>query len=92
MPNIQSAAKRARQNPKRRTANRFYRARARNAVKAANISIEARAPETPEAIRRATVALDKAARKRAIHANQAARTKSRLMRKWTVRKTEAVAG
>ena len=85
MPNIQSAVKRARQNPRRRAANRFYRARARNAVKAANISIEAQAPDAQEAIRNATVALDKAARKRAIHANQAARAKSRLMRKWNGR-------
>lgn len=80
MPNIQSAVKRARQNPVRREANRFYRARARNAVKAARTMIANQDPGAADSVRLATVALDKAARKRAVHANLASRTKSRLMR------------
>ncbi len=90
MPNIQSAIKRARQNIKRREANRFFRATARNAVREARASIEEGTNNTDDAIRTAAMALDRAARRNAIHANQAARTKSRLMRQWNdVRKTAA---
>ncbi len=78
MPNIKSAAKRARQNPKRRQANRFYRARSRNAVRQARMMIEENDPNAPESVRLATIALDKAARKGAMHSNHASRLKSRL--------------
>ncbi len=78
MPNIQSAAKRARQNPKRQQANRFYRARSRNAVRNARSLIAAQDSEAAASVRLATIALDKAARKGAVHANHAARLKSRL--------------
>ena len=78
MPNIQSAAKRARQNPKRRSANRFYRARARNAVKHARDLIESGDADAVEGVQDASSALDRAVRARAVHANLANRTKSRL--------------
>ncbi len=81
MPNIPSAEKRARQNVRRREANRFYRARARNAIKNARLSIEENDADARLAVRRAIVALDKAARKGSIHANQASRTQSRLMKR-----------
>lgn len=81
MPNIQSAAKRARQNPKRRSANRFYRAKARNAVRRARTLIEAGdAGAAAEGVQAASSALDRAARARAVHSNLADRTKSRLTR------------
>ncbi len=80
MPNIQSAAKRARQNPKRREANRFYRVRSRNAVRNARALIETNDPGAADSVRLATIALDKAARKGAVHANHASRLKSRLAR------------
>ena len=89
MPNIQSSAKRARQNIKRREANRFYRAKARNAVREARILIEEGDENASQMITEATVALDKAARKNAIHANQAARIKSRLMLHLNASKAEA---
>ena len=89
MPNIQSSAKRARQNIKRRETNRYYRAKARNAVREARISIEEGEESAGEAIRSATVALDKAAQRKAIHLNQASRTKSRLMQHWNSRKMAA---
>lgn len=81
MPNIQSAAKRARQNPKRRSANRFYRARARNAVSRARTLLEAGdADAAAEGVQAASSALDRAARAHAVHSNLADRTKSRLAR------------
>lgn len=89
MPNIRSSAKRARQNIKRREANRFYRAKARNAVREARASIEEGAEDAPEILRQATVALDKAARRNAIHQNQASRTKSRLAQQLRAGQAEA---
>ncbi|MCZ0938270.1 MAG: 30S ribosomal protein S20 [Caldilineaceae bacterium] len=80
MPNIRSAAKRARQDLRRRDRNRGYRSAARTAVKRARESIEDSDPEAPEAVRQAFVALDKAAQRGAIHANNAGRRKSRLKR------------
>ncbi len=80
MPNIRSAAKRARQDVRRRERNRGYRSAARTAVKKARVLIEDGDPEAHEAVRAAAVALDKAAQRGAIHANNAARRKSRLMR------------
>lgn len=89
MPNIQSAAKRARQNVKRREANRFFRAKARNAVREARVAIAEGEEDAGEAIRVATVTLDRAARRNAIPANRASRTKSRLMRQWNAHKAAA---
>jgi small subunit ribosomal protein S20 len=82
LPNIKSAFKRNRQNEKRRLRNRIFRGRARTYVKKARTVLEAGNPEeakaaTLEAIR----ALDKAAEKGIIHKNNAARRKSRLMRR-----------
>ncbi len=82
MANTRSAIKRMRQNPKRRLRNRTYTARARTEVKKARLAIEEGDPEnarnaTLEAIR----ALDKAAEKGILHRNNAARRKSRLMKR-----------
>jgi len=79
MPNIRSAAKRVRQDEHRRERNRRYRSAARTAVKKARAMIEASDPGAGEAVRAAAVALDRAAQRGAIHANNAARRKSRLM-------------
>ncbi|MBI3959834.1 MAG: 30S ribosomal protein S20 [Chloroflexi bacterium] len=79
MPNIKSAEKRARQSEKRRVQNRVYRAAARTAVKKARIAIDTTNPESEQAVLNAIQALDKAAAKGTIHANNAARRKSRLM-------------
>lgn len=81
MANIKSAAKRARQNIKRRTKNRYFATTARSYVKKARVQIEAGDLETAEAtVLQATKALDKAAQKGIIHQNNAARRKSRLVR------------
>jgi small subunit ribosomal protein S20 len=57
-----------------------HRGRARTADKKARRLIEeGRLEEAREAVRKAQAALDKAAKKGVIHANKAARRKSRLM-------------
>ena len=81
MANIQSALKRARQNEKRRVANRIYRSSARTRVKRARRLIEAGELEQAELqVSAAISALDRAAQKGIIHKNNAARRKSRLVK------------
>lgn len=81
MANIQSAMKRARQNEKRRVANRIYRSSARTRVKRARRLIEAGELEQAELqVSAAISALDRAAQKGIIHKNNAARRKSRLVK------------
>ena len=82
MANIKSAIKRNKQNEKRRVRNRVYRGGARTFVKKARTSLQGKdlqvaQQDTLEAIS----ALDKAAEKGAIHKNNAARRKSRLMKR-----------
>lgn len=80
MANHQSAKKRIRQNDKRRIHNRVTRGGARSAVKAVRAAIEAGDLETAELmVRKASSALDKAARKGVVHPRNAARRKGRLM-------------
>jgi small subunit ribosomal protein S20 len=82
LANIKSAIKRNKQNEKRRVRNRVYRGGARTFVKKARASLDGKdlqmaQQDTLEAIS----ALDKAAEKGAIHKNNAARRKSRLMKR-----------
>lgn len=82
MANIKSAIKRNKQNEKRRLRNRVFRGRARTFVQKAKITIEEGEQQAAvEAVRRAVSALDKAAEKGILHKNNAARRKSRLMRR-----------
>ncbi|NIS79164.1 MAG: 30S ribosomal protein S20 [Anaerolineales bacterium] len=82
MANTPSAKKRIRQNAKRRMRNKLYRTRARTFVKRAHQSIEAGEVETTaEDVRLAVSELDRAARKGVIHRKNAARRKSRLMKR-----------
>ena len=76
MTNSKQADKRARQGERRRKANKVVRTSMRSAVKkvAQAPTADAAAAALPEAMKR----LDKAAKKRVIHPNAAARTKSRL--------------
>ena len=84
MANIKSAAKRARQNTKRREFNRYYRTTARTYVKKARAQIDANElEEAQETVRLAARALDKAAQKGIIKKNNAARRKARLMKALT---------
>lgn len=86
MANTKSAIKRARQNERRRVRNRIVRTSARTAVKKALTQIgetngQVDMSATVEAVRMAVSALDKAAQKGVIHRNNAARRKSRLMKR-----------
>jgi small subunit ribosomal protein S20 len=73
--------KRARQNEKRRTANRIYRSSARTYVKKVRRLVEAGDLEGAEVQTASAIrALDIAAQKGIIHRNNAARRKSRLVR------------
>jgi small subunit ribosomal protein S20 len=82
LANIKSQIKRNRQNEKRRLRNRVFVGRARTFVKKARETITEGEHETAlESTRQAISALDKAAEKGAIHKNNAARRKSRLMKR-----------
>lgn len=82
MANIKSQIKRNRQNIKRRALNRVFRGSARTALRNARLAIENGDLEKARAATQlATKALDKAASKGVIHANKAARQKSRLMQR-----------
>lgn len=82
LANTKSAEKRARQNEKRRLRNRLHKSRARTYVKKARLALAAGDLEAAvEAVRKAASMLDHAASKGAIHPNNAARRKSRLMKR-----------
>lgn len=76
MPNVKSAEKRARQSIVRRDRNRRDRSRLRTALKRVRqaTSLE----DGRAALKSAESLLDRCASKNVIHANTAARTKSRL--------------
>jgi small subunit ribosomal protein S20 len=82
MANHKSALKRIRQTAKRRIENRTYRNRTRTFVKKARAAIKTSGGETPavDAVREAIRDLDKSASRGVIHARNAARRKSRLMK------------
>lgn len=80
MANTKSAKKRILQNEKARLRNRRYISGSRTAVKKARASIAAGdMTAAQEAVQTACAMLDRAATKRVIHPNNAARRKSRLM-------------
>lgn len=76
MPNVKSAEKRMRTSAIRADRNRQFRSRMRTALKKVRGAETADAGAT--ALREAISLLDRAARKRIIHPNKAARAKSRL--------------
>jgi len=79
LANTKSAQKRIKANERRRLRNQSYRSRAKTLVKKAEQQLAA--PTAEEAVREAIRSLDKAAVKGIIHKNNAARRKSRLMKK-----------
>ena len=82
MANIKSQIKRNRQNEKRRIQNRIFRGRARTFVAKARTAIESgNGEESQAAVLQAISELDRAATKGVIHKNNAARRKSRLMKR-----------
>ena len=82
MANIRSQIKRNRQNEKRRVHNRVYRGSARTLIGKALGSMEKGEKDgAKKATMLAIRSLDKAAQKGVIHKNNAARRKSRLMKR-----------
>ena len=81
MANIKSQIKRNRQNEARRLRNKAVKSEVKTRVKSAVAAAEAGADDAGEALRTAVKRLDKAATKGVIHKNQAARRKSRLMKR-----------
>jgi len=82
LANIKSAIKRNKQNEKRRLRNRVYRGSTRTFIAKARVAIDGGEKETAvDATMRAIKALDVAAQKGVLHKNNAARRKSRLMKK-----------
>ena len=82
MANTRSAKKRIRQNVKRRMRNKLYRTHARTQVKTARQLIEGGERDTAvEAVHQAVGALDREVSKGVIHRNNAARRKSRLLKR-----------
>jgi small subunit ribosomal protein S20 len=79
MANIKSQIKRNRQNERRRQRNKSVRSELKTRVKSALLA--AGTEQEAEALRLAVRRLDAAASKGIIHKNQAARRKSRLMRR-----------
>lgn len=83
MPSTPSAAKRLRQNAKRRMHNRIakkiIKTSSRKALEAAAAND---APKAEEAYRAAVAKIDKAGARRVLHPNTAARRKSKLARQF----------
>ena len=79
MPNSLSAKKRLRQNQAQRLHNRSIKSAVRTAIRKVRSSVDSGDAEaSAAAFQFATKKLDQAAAKNVIHANTAARTKSRL--------------
>jgi small subunit ribosomal protein S20 len=81
LANIQSAKKRMRQAEKRRLRNRSVRSAVKTVIGKAQRQIVAGEATNEATVREAIRALDVAARKGVLHPNNAARRKSRLMKK-----------
>ena len=80
MANTQSAKKRVRASLRKRNRNRATRSAVKTLVtRARRPAVPDAASLTSEEVRRAISALDKAAEKGVLHANNASRRKSRLM-------------
>jgi small subunit ribosomal protein S20 len=81
-----------RQNEKRRLRNRYFKGRARTFVKKARLTMQKGSlEEAIQATRMAVSALDKAAEKGILHKNNAARRKSRLMKRLAALQKQAAA-
>ena len=78
MPNIKSAKKRVKVSNKKTLANKMKKSEIRTEIKKASASISSSPAESAEAYKSIQITLDKAASKRYIHKNAAARRKSRI--------------
>jgi small subunit ribosomal protein S20 len=86
-----SALKRLRQSQEARIRNRSTKARTRTLLTRALFSVDAEPGVSEAAVREAVSALDRAAQKGVIHANAAARSKSRLLKRYNQVTANAVA-
>lgn len=83
MAHTRSALKKIRQAERRRRRNQMIRSRVKTLIKKARALIEAgNAEKASQAVGNAISALDKAAEKGVLHRNNAARRKSRLVRRY----------
>lgn len=78
MPNIKSAIKRVKTSEARRLQNKIKKSALRTSIKKAKEAIVNNDASAAEYLKNAIEALDKAAAKKLIHKNTAARKKSRL--------------
>ena len=82
MPNTKTAAKEMRISERRRMRNKSYRSACKTSItKAEKIIFSGEQEEAQKAVKEAIKILDSAASKGIIHHNNAARRKSRLMKK-----------
>ena len=81
MANIKSQIKRNAQNERRRERNKSVRSELRTRTKSALVAAASGANDAAEREQAAVKRIDKAAAKGVIHPNQAARRKSRLMKR-----------
>jgi small subunit ribosomal protein S20 len=86
-----SALKRWRQSLVNRDRNRSVKSQTRTLLNKAIVAVETDASTAEEAVRNAVSALDRAALKGVIHANAAARGKSRLLKRFNLATANAVA-
>ena len=89
MANIKSQIKRIGTNEKARLRNKAVKSSLKTHVRRFREAADAGSPDAPELLRAATRQLDKAASKGVIHANQASRRKSRLVRRIAAMAAEA---
>ncbi len=83
MAHIKSAKKSIRIIAERRSRNRSVSSALKTAIiKAEELIVDKELEPAREAVKQATIALDRAAQKGIIHSNNAARRKSRLMKKF----------
>jgi small subunit ribosomal protein S20 len=79
MPNHKSAEKRVRQSEKRRANNRGHRTKVRTYIKKVRAALESGSGQDVQAMLPETISvIDKSVQKGVMHANAAARYKSRL--------------
>ena len=79
MPNHKSAEKRMRQNEKRRAINRGHRTKVRSYIKKLRAALDSeKAADISQILPEAISVIDKSVQKGVLHANAAARYKSRL--------------
>ncbi|HVB62457.1 MAG TPA: 30S ribosomal protein S20 [Ktedonobacteraceae bacterium] len=90
MPNNASAKKRMRQEEKRRLHNRSVKSSVKTYITKARVAIDdgENREEAQEAVRHAVSELDRAAKKGVLHRNNAARRKSRLMKRLNTMEVE----